>query len=110
MNEKTKGEPSFPDAKYHEEAVKIAAIMQTEGWKAYVERLQRKKATYVRLMERGEIDLDVSAVEKKGDNVTLVVVNKDVNKIAHDFILALEREFRDLQIEAARQPEVENEQ
>jgi hypothetical protein len=92
------------DSKFHDEAVTINAIMQTDGWKAFLARIERRRKALAAKMARCETDLEVSAVEKKGDNITVVVLLKDPLKMEEFFWKNLEGEFEALKAEAAKIP------
>lgn len=109
MTEKKDKKPIFPDPLFHEEAVLISSVFQQPGWIKWLERISRKKESLALKMSRNETDIEVAAVEKKAKGITIVVLNKDVNKLAYDLLVSLENEFKELQIEAARKPEEENE-
>jgi hypothetical protein len=87
---------------YHDEAVLITSFIKTEGGQALLARWARQKKTVEAKIARNETDLEVAAVEKKGENITIVVLNKDELKIRLSFLNLIEKEFKDMQIEAAK--------
>lgn len=90
------------DLQFHQQSVLINSIMQTPGWEAFIKSLEARKAATIMRQQRSETDIEVAAVEKKGDNVTIVVINKDYLKHELDFILRLEGQFKEWAIEAAK--------
>ena len=113
MDTKDKGQVAQDEIntneQYHAEAVAINSMMQHPGWSVFMERWERKKKALQERTIREEIDIEVGGIEKKGENITLVILNKDENKIKLAFLKLLEREFRELQLESARQPEANDE-
>jgi len=92
-----KKEPNF-----HDEAVLITSFLKSEGGQAFINRIERQKKHLELKVQRSESDIEVSAVEKKGDNITIVVLNKDENKIKLGLQNALLGEFELLKNEAAK--------
>jgi hypothetical protein len=92
---------------YHDRAVLICSIMQTDGWKEFQKVIAERKQGCLERIARSESGIEVASVEKKGNGITIVILNKD--ELQHELALLsrLEGQFKDWQIEAAKKPEYE---
>ena len=99
MTEETK------ELTYHDKAVLINAMMLTDGWKAFNSWFSEKKKALEERISRNETDIEIGGIEKKDDNITIVVLNKDELKIRLAFIRILESELQGFQIEATKPEE-----
>ena len=94
---------------YHNQSVAISQMMSHPGFAVLMEVWAKKKERLKDRIERTETDIEVGGIEKKDDNITIVILNKDENKIKKAAIEMLEREFKAYQAEAAKPAEAQDE-
>ena len=105
-------EPVDGHIQYHNDCILMSQFMALPGWQVFLKRWAEKKKRLELKILKTEVDIEIGGIEKKTvkgkSDITILVLNKDENKIKKTFIESLESEFKDYQAEANRQLEEEN--
>jgi hypothetical protein len=95
----------FEDLDFHERAVRIVSLFQNDGWKEFEKVIDRTIESLLDKIGRDSSGVEVGAVDKKGQNITIVVLNSSELQHELKFWRKLKKQFVVWQEEAARKPE-----
>lgn len=78
-----------------DEARRVVQLMTYEGWQDIEKYVDEKIAFQVARLSANESVVEVAAVDKQGDNITVVVLNKDAAQHELRFWRMLKAKFND---------------
>ena len=103
-------EPLDDVQQYHNDCVIMNLMMAHPGWQTLLSRWAKKRQSLETKILKQEVDVQVGGTTKSEDGkITIVVLNKDEDKIKLAFIKTLENEFRNYQAEAVKPLEAQDE-
>ena len=92
--------PIHEDPEFYDFALTMTRLFSTGDGKKFVEWVEKNKMKALEKIVANPSDINVAAVEKKDDGITIVVLNKDENKYDLDSWAELQRYFERWRIEA----------
>lgn len=89
------------DPSFHDFALTMTRLFSTGDGLKFIEWVEEKKTKAIEKVLSSQSDINVAAVEKKEDGITIVVLNKDENKYELDSWAEIQKQIARWKAEAS---------